>query len=50
MKLLGEKNRYKFYYNGKDDLPYSVYIDNKKHKSFKFREEMAKHYREHLTL
>lgn len=50
MKLIGTKDRYKFYYNVKDDLPYSVYIDDKKHKAFQRREDMAKYYRERLSL
>lgn len=50
MQLLGEKGQYKFYYDGKRDLPYSVYIGNTMHKEFKTRDDMAKYYRERLTL
>ena len=50
MKLIGEKDRYKFYYDGKADLPYSIYIDDTKHKSFKTRDDMAKYYREYCVL
>ena len=50
MQLLGEKGTYKFYYDGKRDLPYSVYIGNARHKKFKTREDMAKYYKENLTL
>ena len=50
MQLIGEKNTYKFYYDGKAELPYSIYIKDIRHMSFKTRDEMAKYYKEHCIL
>ena len=50
MQLIGQKDRYKFYYDGKKELPYSIYIDEREHKSFKTRDDMARYYREYCVL
>jgi hypothetical protein len=50
MQLLGEKGTYKFYYDGKAELPYSIYIGDVVHKEFKTRKDMADYYREHCIL
>jgi hypothetical protein len=50
MKQIGSITCYTFYFDGKKEKPYIMFMYGKFYKDFKTRNDMAKYYKEHCIL